>query len=183
MQLKSDSDFELEKQNLELERRRALALLEQEILEQAKRDEELSKIEDEDVRRKAEEQFSEVRKKLDSEKANSDSNGIIELRIEGRALDEMALEILVKASVTTDGIIKIDGAATGTTLKIGDETYLNTSENRMIVLAEAALSELWAKDLIENLNSKIPHIEEYRMTAYGYAVADAMKMDDPQHRS
>ncbi len=62
MQLSSDSDYETQKQDFELQRKRRLAKIEEELVAQAKRDEEISNIQDPALREKYASQIDEIRK-------------------------------------------------------------------------------------------------------------------------
>lgn len=171
LQLRSDSAFEDVRQKLEIERKRKLGLLEEELIEKAKRDIEVGEIEDEERRIQLQKEIDQLRETETNNELETQVRSDIEWE---QVLTVKAREILLAATQGEKGYIHVLKTLSGVVVEAGSFRAENVMEGRELAELEEAISELSTNELIRDVGYKG---EVFRVTTRGYQVADTIKKE------
>lgn len=171
LQLRSDSDFEDAKQKKEIERKKMLGELEEELIEKAKRDIQVGEIEDNERRLKLQREIDDLR----SNKADINSDKTFDDNVDWAGeLPDKAKEMLLAAVGDGKGEIMRLTTLSGTSFSAGPFQYQNIHSGRELAELEEAIDSLVTHELIRDIGYKG---EIFRVTSKGYSVADELKED------
>lgn len=169
LQLRSDTDFEDRKQELELHRRKRIGEIEEQLIGQAERDQTVAEIEDDEARQKLQEQIDELRKN-----ANTIQPATVTPSTKEpdwiKTLSPIALQILRQAA-RGGGEIAVQNLLSGKSIHVGGLSFGIPNEPRELAKAEAGISSLEKHALIRAQNADRSN---FKLTEKGYDVADQL---------
>ena len=169
LQLRSDSDFEDAKQKKEIERKKMLGELEEELIEKAKRDIEVDAIEDNERRLKLQREIDELR----ADSADNNSDKTFDDRVDWVGeLPGKAKKMLLAAVGDERGEIMRIRTLSGTSYTAGAFQSQNIGPGRELADFEGAIESLVTHELIRDIGYEG---EIFRVTSKGYSVADELK--------
>lgn len=155
---------------LERSRSDLFAIKEQELIERAKRDEEVASIEDDEAKEKLTAQLDDLRREreqLSAQLRNQTSFG----KPTAYNLSSEASEILKAASENKNGLIIKPRSVGNRSIQVGDKSFGSESP-RDFAQYDDALGELIAYDLVKGSGNKG---EIFELTHKGWQLADALK--------
>jgi hypothetical protein len=167
LQLKSDTGYDDQKQESELHRKRRLALVEEELIAKAKRDEEVASIDDNNLRLSLQRELDDLRQK---ELTSSVESGLKRTDWE-YTLSPFSKELIVEAATSKNGeIIKMKTLG-GTTFQAGSFSTETMQGGPELANYEFAIGELMLNGLIRDIGT---NGEIFRLTKIGYDAAEIL---------
>jgi len=162
MKLEAQNKITIKEAELEQARNELLAVKESELIERAKRDEEISSIANEETKEKLSKDIEQLRRERESSKNKNinDNNLIFKLSSE-------ALEILKEAANDKNGTITISNTLSRRSIQVGKKTY-GKDDQRSFVKYEYALESLLHNDLVKERDHKG---ELFELTSKGWDIA------------
>lgn len=153
---------------LEQSRSDLFAVKEKELIDRAKRDEEVAGIEDDAAKERLAAQIESLRQERDQLSAQLKNQSTIG-KPSANTLSKEAIEIIKAASESESGTIIRPRSIGERTVQAGEKTF-GSENSRDFAKYDAALDELIKKNLVKALGAKG---EVFELTSNGWQVADA----------
>lgn len=154
---------------LEQSRSDLFAVKEKELIDRAKRDEEVAGIEDDAAKERLAAQIESLRQERDQLSAQLKNQSTIG-KPSAYTLSKEAIEIIKAASESENGTIIRPRSIGERTVQAGEKTF-GSGNSRDFAKYDAALDELIKKNLVKALGAKG---EVFELTSNGWQVADAL---------
>jgi len=165
LNLEAEHKMTIKQSQLEQSRSKLFAVKEEELIDRAKRDEELASIEDSEAKEKLIEQLNSIRRERDML-----SNELVESKKAQSELSKEAQEIMIAASSKEDGSIMKTVTKSGKDIQAGNKSF-GSEGYKSFAKYESALSELLKNEFVKELGQKG---EVFELTHKGREWVDAL---------
>lgn len=162
MRLEAQNKITIKEAELEQARNELFAVKESELIERAKRDEEISNITDEETKEKLSQDIEQLRRERESLKNRNINDDNLTFK-----LSSEALELLKEAANNKNGAIVISNTLSGRSIQVGMHKF-GKDDQRSFVKYEDALELLEHNDLVREIGHKG---EVFELTSNGWDIA------------
>jgi len=171
LQLRSDTEYDLEKKKIELEQQKVTGAFESELIERAKRTANIEEIEDDNARLQALREVDNLRSNTRRAVLEGLSSQVTDWssKLSGEA--KKLLVNAAKSETRNEGEITVLSTLGGTTITAGRFKAEKLSSGRELADLEQAISQLTSFELIRDIGFSG---EIFRLTSLGYDVADEL---------
>lgn len=169
MQLEAEHKRTIRKTEFERSRSELFAAKEKELIERAKRDEQVLEIEDDDIKRKLAAEIENLRSERDSLSRSHGDPFKIGYRPTVE-LNDIQIDLLKAAASSTHGVITVRSHLGGRSMHAGTSTF-GTGGAKDFARHQEALNSLLAKSMVQRRGEAGGM---YELTDYGWKVADSL---------
>jgi len=166
LQLNADHQRTIQQTKLEQARSELFGQKEQELIERAKRDEEIAAIDDEDVKIRLSKELATLRAERDRLTSQMKSMGS---SVNPDILSSEAVKIIEAAAKTSGGTVLVQQSLSGRSIKAGDSIF-GDKDAKSFALYESALEDLEVQGYVKQRG---PKREIFELTNKGWRFAES----------